>query len=137
MVKKRRNVKEIRNTTDMSQAEFARLFNIPVSTLRKWEQGTASPPDYVIDLIIKALPSAAAVLQKIVTKNGDTFYYDSDKKLLLDERGNSIFVKESLEGVKTQNLPVYVADLFENFYEIQARFNRDCEFDKKEEIIWI
>ena len=32
-------VKEIRKKLNMSQGEFAKIFRIPVSSLRNWEQG--------------------------------------------------------------------------------------------------
>ena len=35
----------------ISQATFARYFNIPTSTYAKWEQGSAEPPRYVFDMI--------------------------------------------------------------------------------------
>ena len=27
-------------------------------------------------------------------------------------------------------------DLFEEFYAIQEKFNRDCKYDKEEDILW-
>ncbi len=36
------NIKEIRNTTGFSQRSFSKMFNIPISTLQKWEQGESS-----------------------------------------------------------------------------------------------
>ena len=43
---------------------------------------------------------------------------------------------EDLDGVKEKNLSLYVADLFESYYEIVDKFNRDCRLDKTEDIIW-
>ena len=57
--------------------------------------------------------------------------------LFLDINGNRIYVKENLEDIKTQNLPLYLDDLFERFYEIQEKFDRDCKYDKEEDIFWI
>ena len=37
------NVKEIRESTGMSQKAFAELYGIPLSTLRNWEQGIRKP----------------------------------------------------------------------------------------------
>lgn len=45
-------------------------------------------------------------------------------------------VKEKLEDIKAQNLALYLDDLFERFYEIQEKFDRDCKYDK-EDIFWI
>lgn len=48
-------IKELRNKTKLSQTQFAKRFNIPVATLRDWEQGRRKPPDYVIEMINKIL----------------------------------------------------------------------------------
>ena len=50
------NIKEIRNTTGLSQHSFSKMFNIPISTLQKWEQGESSPTPYIIKLIANQLP---------------------------------------------------------------------------------
>lgn len=46
------------------------------------------------------------------------------------------FVQENLDGVKEQNLALYLRDLYDDFYEIQEKFNRDCRYDKEEDILW-
>ena len=130
------NVKEIRETTGMSQKKFAETYGIPLSTLRNWEQGTNSPAPYVIDLLVRTLPSLNSTLIEIAGKDGCTFYYDKNQKCVLDIRGNRIYVKEELEKIKEQNLKLYLEDLFEGFYEIQEKFDRDCKYDKEEDILW-
>lgn len=130
------NVKEIRETTGMSQKKFAETYGIPLSTLRNWEQGTNSPAPYVIDLLVRTLPSLNSTLIEIAGKDGGTFYYDKNQKCVLDIRGNRIYVKEELEEIKEQNLKLYLEDLFEGFYEIQEKFDRDCKYDKEEDILW-
>jgi DNA-binding transcriptional regulator YiaG len=44
-------IKTLRKASGMSQDKFAEYFNIPVSTLRKWEQGVRECPLYLIELI--------------------------------------------------------------------------------------
>ena len=44
-------IKEIRTQTGMSQSQFADYFNIPLSSLQKWEQGQRRCPDYLLSLI--------------------------------------------------------------------------------------
>jgi DNA-binding transcriptional regulator YiaG len=44
-------IKEMREKTYLSQAKFAKLLDIPVANITKWEQGISSPPPYVIKLI--------------------------------------------------------------------------------------
>lgn len=55
---------------------------------------------------------------------------------LIDSIGTKIQIGEDLNGVKEKNLSLYVADLFESYYEIVDKFNRDCRLDKTEDIIW-
>ena len=48
-------INELRNITKMSQREFAMHFGIPVGTLRNWEQGIATPPEYVFKMIFASM----------------------------------------------------------------------------------
>lgn len=45
------NIKELRQTINMTQRQFANHFGIPLGTLRNWEQEIATPPDYVFTMI--------------------------------------------------------------------------------------
>ena len=130
-------IKDLRRRMNMSQREFADWYGIPVSTLRKWEQGDSSPPKYLVDLLARTVPVLDTSLRKISGRDGADYYYDSENRQLIDSRGNRIGISEDLEGVKERNLELYVSDLFNDFYDIQERFNRDCRYDKKEDIIWI
>ena len=49
------SISELRHFVNMSQRDFANYFGIPLGTLRNWEQGIASPPDYVIQMIISSI----------------------------------------------------------------------------------
>lgn len=44
-------IKEIRQLTNLSQPKFCEKYGIPLQTLRKWEQGRRSLPDYVVELL--------------------------------------------------------------------------------------
>ena len=129
-------IRELRDATGMTQKEFANMYKIPLSTLRKWEQGEASPAPYVIELLARTIPSEKQSLMKIVGDKETLYYFDRNQKVLFDALGNSIIVQEDLTEVKRENLSLYVQELFEDFYEIQAKFNRDCKYDQKEDIIW-
>jgi transcriptional regulator with XRE-family HTH domain len=129
-------IRSLRDRTKMSQKEFAKHFDIPLSTLRKWEQGESKPAPYVVKLLAMQIRGKAEELQLINCKDGSIFYYDQLQCTLSDTKGNTIIVHENLSGVKEQNLPLYVKDLFEAYYEIQDKFDRDCRFDKTEDIIW-
>ena len=78
-----------------------------------------------------------ATLKEIQGKSGRSYYYDRNQDCILDINGNRIHIKEKLEDIKSQNLALYLDDLFERFYEIQEKFDRDCKFDKEEDIFWI
>ena len=129
-------IKELRDRTHLSQTEFAREYGIPVSTLRKWEQGESSPAPYIVNMLAKQINGSNESFIKIECKDGSIFYHDPLSNSLSDIYGNKILIRENLEGVKEQNLPLYVKDLFDAFYEIQDKFNQDVTLDKKEDIIW-
>lgn len=44
-------IREIREKTGMSRAEFSRIYGIPVRTLEDWEAGKRKCPDYVVSLL--------------------------------------------------------------------------------------
>lgn len=44
-------IKEIRQSTGMSQAKFCEALGVPTRTLQKWEIGERSCPEYVVELI--------------------------------------------------------------------------------------
>lgn len=49
------SIKELRFHTGLSQSKFAAMFDIPVSTLKDWEQERRTPPAYVVNMIKKIL----------------------------------------------------------------------------------
>lgn len=132
----RQNIKEMREATGMSQKAFANMYGIPIGTLRNWEQGSNSPAPYVVNLLARTLPNGNCTLKEINGKNGRTYYYDKNQRCLLDIQGNRIYIREDLDDIKEQNLVLYLDDLFERFYEIQDKFDRDCKYDKEEDILW-
>ncbi len=48
-------IKELRTKLGMTQKEFAAYMGIPLSTIRHWEIGYRTPPDYVISLIKRVI----------------------------------------------------------------------------------
>ena len=78
------NVKEIRESTGMSQKVFAETYGIPVGTLRNWEQGTNSPAPYILNLLARALPSMNSTLKEIYGKKGRSYYYDKNQNCILE-----------------------------------------------------
>ncbi len=130
------NIKEMRELTGETQKEFAKRFDIPLGTLRRWEYGESTPAPYIIKLIAQQLPIDTNRLKVIDDGKGTKFYYDNDNHIIIDRRGTRIKVNESVETVKEQNLFLYTKDLFETYYELIEKFDRDCRLDKQEDIIW-
>ena len=49
------NITEMRNNIGVSRAEFSRRYNIPIRTLENWESGKSKCPDYVRQLLERAV----------------------------------------------------------------------------------
>lgn len=130
------DIRELRDETGLTQKAFADMYEIPVSTLRKWEQHEAAPPDYVLKLIARTLPDTSRNWVCIEGKDGNMYYYNSGKGIVMDRLGNQIPIKEDLSDIKQHNIPIYLKDLFDNFYAGIEKFERDCRFDRQEDIIW-
>ena len=48
-------IAEMRERLKISRAEFSRKYNIPVRTLENWESGKSKCPDYVRQLLERAV----------------------------------------------------------------------------------
>lgn len=57
-------IKEMREQTYLSQNHFAKILDIPVSNIARWEQGQSSPPDYVVELIRFKLTTIGLMKEK-------------------------------------------------------------------------
>lgn len=44
-------IREIRELSGLSRAEFSRFYNIPKRTLEDWDAGIRKPPIYVVELL--------------------------------------------------------------------------------------
>lgn len=49
------NITEMRNYIGVSRAEFSRRYNIPIRTLESWESEVRTPPEYVKQLLERAV----------------------------------------------------------------------------------
>lgn len=45
------SIKELRERTGLTQVDFSKQYNIPVGSIRDWEQGRKHCPEYVIELL--------------------------------------------------------------------------------------
>ena len=120
----------------MTQKEFADKYMIPLSTLRKWEQRESTPPPYVTRLIADTIPGSSSDLTRITGSDGEVFYYDKISHRAYDNKCTCIETGVDVDGVQESNLALYLSDLFERYYYMLDKFRRDCDFDRKEGIIW-
>lgn len=44
-------IKELRKLINLSQKQFSEKYDIPLPTIRHWEQGQRECPKYVLDLL--------------------------------------------------------------------------------------
>lgn len=45
------SIRALRKSTGLSQSDFAEQYDIPVATIRGWEQGRRECPEYVMELL--------------------------------------------------------------------------------------
>ncbi len=129
-------IREIREASGLSQTTFAKKYNIPISTLRKWEQLVSKPPQYVINLLEASIPAFKQKLKIIKGDNNKTYYLDESNKKIYDSCGNSISFNEDIKGVINDNLSIYISELFNDLYQIQNKFDTDLKQDKLTKIRW-
>lgn len=121
-------IKEIRLRTKLTQKEFAERFQIPLSTLRKWEQCESKPSKYLLNLLVNAMPEYNPNL-RVIKRNNNIFYIDEDLKIIYDKYNNSIKYTEEIKNISENNLSVYINSYFKQFYELQKLLNQDFKYD--------
>lgn len=89
------NIKDLRTQTGMSQNQFAKFFNIPPSTLKKWEQGQRKCPEYLLELIEYKLNMEYFLYCKISTLPAGYDYINGE--FVVNEQ-KAEFVKEIFES---------------------------------------
>lgn len=130
------SIKELRISTNLTQKAFADKYEIPLSTLRKWEQGESRTPRYIIRYIEQSLPFNKDNYEITLGNNNNTYYIDKKNKKIGDSFGNWISFSEDIDGVIKENVILYIENLFNSYYEIVKKFDKDLFFDKKEKILW-
>lgn len=112
------NVKELRLQTGLSQIKFANLFEIPVATLKDWEQGRRVPPQYVVSLMKKYLE-----LQGIIIN--EDYFMACEKRRKSVEKAMAI-VLTATNGVDEEFYKVLESYIYGKITleEIEKRVNR-------------
>lgn len=63
------DVKAVRAATNMSQAEFARAFRLPLATVQEWEQARRKP-EAPARVLLSLIATDAAAVQRLIAKAG-------------------------------------------------------------------
>ena len=124
-------IREMRESTGLTQKAFAELFSIPLSTLQKWEQGAAEPAPYILKMITKLLPEKYSDKECIQASERYRFYYDALRNTVTDQCGTRIPLSCSIENINRRNLGIYFERLFDSYYEMQKEFQKDCDLDHR------
>lgn len=64
-----KKIEELRKELNMSLKEFSEYYEIPYNTVRQWEKGERTPPNYVIKLLNKVINLKAKGEQIIIDIN--------------------------------------------------------------------
>ena len=129
-------IREIRDSTNLSQKEFADMLHIPVSTLRKWEQNQSAPPSYVLNLIRNSFPQTNKDYEEYLGSGRKKYYLDRNNSRVGDSLGNWISFHEDISDVIKENIGIYIETLFNKYYEIVKSFDNELKCDKINKINW-
>lgn len=105
-------IKEIRQISGLKRAEFCRKYKIPVRTMEDWEYGHNDPPNYIKELMMRAvkydkMEGESKMLNEFKKFHLKKHVYDELEKYLTDidkykkEQISSIELKNSYELVYT------------------------------------
>ncbi len=72
------SVKKMRKLLGMSQDGFSRKYGIPKRTIENWESGDRQPPEYVLDLLRRAVMEDYEDLKPDIDALGETFGRDME-----------------------------------------------------------
>lgn len=70
-------IKDARTKLGLSQVKFAKMFDIPRTTLEKWESGASTPPKYVQTML---LDKVFSMIDLETLKNGHLSELGKDNK---------------------------------------------------------
>lgn len=127
-------VKEFRKKTKLSQSDFAKRFNVPLSTLRKWEQKETNPSKYFVELLLNLDSN-----KDFYTISNNKYYYQYDKRNMIVYNNKGIGLKIDFDITKSNkdNLIIMLNGLFDDYKKIVNKFNTLCKIDAEGNSKWI
>ena len=121
-------IRDYRKKLKLSQSEFSKRFNVPISTLRKWEQKEVKPSRYFIEMIKKETSN-----NNLIRIEGDdeVFVYNPETMIVTDSKRTNIKLPYDISTLRKDNLAIILSELYEDHYKSMKRFISLCELNKK------
>lgn len=116
------NVREIRRAVGQNQKDFAASRNIPIGTLRNWEQGVTNPPDYLVWLLEREALGSMSVNWKSIklmktmdelAELAEAGFRDFDKATWEDK---DTFILVDWEEADEQGAPIVLDSLIDELH---------------------
>lgn len=127
-------LKEFRKKMKLSQNEFAKRFNVPVSTLRKWEQKETKPSKYFVEML-RGLESNKNLYT--ISNNKYFFQFDKQNMIVYNNKGIGIKIDFDIAKSNKDNLIILLNGLFDDYSKIISKFNTLCRIDAEGRSKWI
>lgn len=110
-INKMTRVQELRKRTQLSAQRFGDLYEIPMRTIQDWERGVRTAPEYVINLLERAVNEDFPRTWKV--------YDDGSVQEVLGVEGEDNFPGQ-----------------FKNYKEVAAAINKGYGYDGSEDETW-
>lgn len=111
-------IKELRNTTKMSQNRFATYLGIPVANIQHWEQGVTTPPNYLVALISRVMKNDGYINNDLSTAEIDAIRQTratlAIEGLHLDENGISEIEKLVKGKISREEFQMKLKEKYQN-----------------------
>jgi transcriptional regulator with XRE-family HTH domain len=122
-------IKELRNSTGLSQDRFSERYGIPRRTVEDWETGKRTPPEYVLDMLTFVVESEG------VNHKAWVFYEYRDRtgtgsyELFTDRDAAIAYAKNLWDSMTEYDQQSYLNDPVGNYIVAEM----DVEWDSIEE----
>ena len=119
-------IRNARKQAELTQQQLSDKYKIPVRTLVDWERGVRTPPEYVVDLLLRCMtidfPTAETALseKQQPTKQSEPIFCDQYTKKPLTAELAKIAQEEFKTG-KVQLVKEYEQDFYGDTVESKRR----------------
>lgn len=123
-----------RKNKKLSQSQFSKLFNIPISTLRKWEQKESNPSKYFIQMLLNEDKEGK---QFVSFENEEVKYlYDFHNSIVYDKLNTGIKINYDIRKISKDNIIQMLDQLFNDYYKLVDKFEIQCSIDEEQKGKW-